>query len=104
MATTDQTMAGDGVQTIRDGARDIPASERVDVFVQLLGQNQRRIFLFVVSMVPNWSESGRDHPGDKSAPLAGVQAAFNQGRTSGAWSRARLRLQPGAGVAQATAP
>ena len=57
MTTTDQTMARDGVQTIGDGARDIPASERVDVFVQLLGQNQRRIFLFVVSMVPNWSEA-----------------------------------------------
>src|SRR4051812_30687389 len=39
-----------------DGPRPAP-SERVDAFVQLLGQSQRRIFLFVMSMVPNWSDA-----------------------------------------------
>lgn len=34
-----------------------PPSERVEAFVQLLGQNQRRIFLFVMSMVPNYSDA-----------------------------------------------
>jgi RNA polymerase sigma-70 factor, ECF subfamily len=31
--------------------------ERVDAFVRLLGQNQRRLFLYVMSMVPNWNEA-----------------------------------------------
>jgi len=37
-----------------------PASvspETVDAFVRLLGQNQRRIFLYVMSMVPNWNDA-----------------------------------------------
>jgi RNA polymerase sigma-70 factor (ECF subfamily) len=37
-----------------------PASvspETVDAFVRLLGQNQRRIFLYVISMVPNWNDA-----------------------------------------------
>src|SRR5262245_46886104 len=31
--------------------------ERVDTFVRLLGQNQRRIFLYVMSLVPNWNDA-----------------------------------------------
>ena len=31
--------------------------ERVDAFVRLLGQNQRRIFLYVMSLVPNWNDA-----------------------------------------------
>ncbi|AGA29839.1 sigma-70 family RNA polymerase sigma factor [Singulisphaera acidiphila] len=33
------------------------SSERVDEFVRLLGQNQRRIFVFVMSMVPNLNDA-----------------------------------------------
>jgi RNA polymerase sigma-70 factor (ECF subfamily) len=33
------------------------SSESVDAFVRLLGQNQRRIFLYVMSMVPNWDDA-----------------------------------------------
>jgi RNA polymerase sigma-70 factor (ECF subfamily) len=33
------------------------APESVDAFVRLLGQNQRRIFLYVMSMVPNWNDA-----------------------------------------------
>jgi RNA polymerase sigma-70 factor (ECF subfamily) len=33
------------------------APERVDAFVRLLGQNQRRLFLYVMSMVPNWNDT-----------------------------------------------
>lgn len=33
------------------------APERVDAFVRLLGQNQRRIFLYVMSLVPNFVEA-----------------------------------------------
>jgi RNA polymerase sigma-70 factor (ECF subfamily) len=36
---------------------DRVAPERVDAFVRLLGQNQRRLFLYVMSMVPNWSDA-----------------------------------------------
>jgi RNA polymerase sigma-70 factor (ECF subfamily) len=31
--------------------------ESVDAFVRLLGQNQRRIFVYVMSMVPNWNDA-----------------------------------------------
>jgi RNA polymerase sigma-70 factor (ECF subfamily) len=31
--------------------------ESVDAFVRLLGQNQRRIFVYVMSMVPNWTDA-----------------------------------------------
>ena len=33
------------------------SSDRVDLFVRLLAQDQRRIFLFVVGMVPNMNEA-----------------------------------------------
>jgi RNA polymerase sigma-70 factor (ECF subfamily) len=33
------------------------APETVDAFVQLLGQNQRRIFLYVMSLVPNFNDA-----------------------------------------------
>src|SRR5690242_7255831 len=39
-------------RTIPDAGKVAPSSERVDEFVRLLGQNQRRIFLYVMSMVP----------------------------------------------------
>ena len=57
MPTTDQTTPGDYVRTISDAVLETPAPERVDAFVQLLAQSQRRIFLFVMSMVPNWNEA-----------------------------------------------
>jgi RNA polymerase sigma-70 factor (ECF subfamily) len=41
--------------TPRDAAGVDP--ESVDAFVRLLGQNQRRIFLYVMSMVPNWNDA-----------------------------------------------
>jgi RNA polymerase sigma-70 factor, ECF subfamily len=31
--------------------------ERVDEFVRLLGQNQRRVFLYVLSLVPVWADA-----------------------------------------------
>lgn len=41
-----------------EAAADSAASpERVEAFVQLLGKNQRRIHLFVMTMVPNWSDA-----------------------------------------------
>lgn len=47
--TTDQPATG--------GDSAAPASDRVDEFVRLLGQNQRRIFIFVMSMVPNLDDA-----------------------------------------------
>jgi len=38
-------------------APEAPATERVDEFVRLLGQNQRRIYVFVMSMVPNLTDA-----------------------------------------------
>ncbi len=41
-----------------DPAADADSSpERVDAFVRLLGQNQRRLFLYVISMVPQWNDA-----------------------------------------------
>ena len=36
---------------------DDSSSPQVDAFVRLLGQNQRRIFLYVMSLVPNWNDA-----------------------------------------------
>lgn len=34
-----------------------PSAERIDAFVRLLGQNQRRVFLYVMTLVPNWNDA-----------------------------------------------
>jgi RNA polymerase sigma-70 factor (ECF subfamily) len=34
-----------------------PGGERIDAFVRLLGQTQRRLFLYVMSLVPNWNDA-----------------------------------------------
>lgn len=34
-----------------------PPNPSVDEFVRLLGQNQRRLFLYVLGMVPNWNDA-----------------------------------------------
>jgi RNA polymerase sigma-70 factor (ECF subfamily) len=39
-----------------EGAGNV-SPESVDAFVRLLGQNQRRIFLYVMSLVPNWNDA-----------------------------------------------
>jgi RNA polymerase sigma-70 factor (ECF subfamily) len=39
-----------------DAASD-PSPERIDAFVRLLGQNQRRVFLYVMALVPNWNDA-----------------------------------------------
>ena len=57
MTTMDQTAPGDFTRSNTDVVLETPAPERVDAFVQLLGQSQRRIFLFVMSMVPNWNDA-----------------------------------------------
>jgi RNA polymerase sigma-70 factor (ECF subfamily) len=36
---------------------DAVSPQRVDAFVRLLGQNQRRLFLYVMSLVPNWNDA-----------------------------------------------
>ena len=38
-------------------AADCPASDRVEEFVQLLGLNQRRVFLYVLCLVPDWNDA-----------------------------------------------
>jgi RNA polymerase sigma-70 factor (ECF subfamily) len=38
-------------------SRPPDSSERVDEFVRLLGQNQRRIFQYVLSLVPQWGDA-----------------------------------------------
>ncbi|SIN96357.1 RNA polymerase sigma-70 factor, ECF subfamily [Singulisphaera sp. GP187] len=45
-------------ETKSDGEKAVPSSsERVDEFVRLLGQNQRKVFVFVMSMVPSLNDA-----------------------------------------------
>jgi RNA polymerase sigma-70 factor (ECF subfamily) len=77
-------------------------SDRVDTFVRLLGQNQRRIFLYVMSLVPDsneaeeivqetnlvlWREFDRFQPGTNFAAWA-CKVAFHQVL---AWRKRRQR-------------
>ena len=71
--------------------------EAVDAFVRLLGQNQRRLFLYIMSMVPNWNDAEEiiqetnlvlwrefarfDHPG--------VQRHDDDGRARAGWQARR---------------
>jgi len=69
-----------------------PSLQRMDAFVRLLGQNQRRVFLYVMSMVPNptdaeeiiqetnlvlWREFGQFQLGTNFAAWA-CKVAFHQ--------------------------
>lgn len=40
-----------------DAVASSPPAARVDEFVRLLGQNQRRVFLYVLSLVPRWTDA-----------------------------------------------
>jgi RNA polymerase sigma-70 factor (ECF subfamily) len=51
---SEQDIDGQRLSAESQGA---PKSQRVDEFVRLLGQNQRRIFVFVMSMVPNLTDA-----------------------------------------------
>ncbi|MCS6850198.1 MAG: sigma-70 family RNA polymerase sigma factor [Gemmataceae bacterium] len=85
------------------------SSEQVEAFVRLLGQHQRRIFLYVLSLVPRWDDAeeivqetnlvlwrefGRFQPGTNFAAWA-CKIAFHQVL---AWrkrrQRDRLELSP----------
>jgi RNA polymerase sigma-70 factor (ECF subfamily) len=84
------------------GGEEDRSSDRVDTFVRLLGQNQRRIFVFVMSMVPNlsdaeeivqetnlvlWREFDAFRPGTNFAAWA-CRVALNQ---TLAWRKRRRR-------------
>ena len=49
MAESEQTSAGTQQQALSPG--------KVDEFVRLLGENQRRISLYVMGLVPNWNDA-----------------------------------------------
>src|SRR4051794_29418130 len=40
-----------------DCRRSVGPESRVDEFVRLLAQNQRRLFLYVLTLVPRWAEA-----------------------------------------------
>jgi RNA polymerase sigma-70 factor (ECF subfamily) len=77
-------------------------TDRVDEFVRLLGQNQRRLFLYVLSLVPRWNDAeeiiqetnlvlwrefGQFQPGTNFAAWA-CKVAFHQVL---AWRKRRQR-------------
>lgn len=45
----------DPLRTAADETNLTP--DQVETFVRLLGQNQRRLFLYVMSLVPNWNDT-----------------------------------------------
>jgi RNA polymerase sigma-70 factor (ECF subfamily) len=48
---------GDAATTATLRVEGSVSKESVDAFVRLLGQNQRRIFLYVMSLVPDWNDA-----------------------------------------------
>jgi RNA polymerase sigma-70 factor (ECF subfamily) len=66
------------------GSADV-APETVDAFVRLLGQNQRRIFLYVMSMVPNWTDA-EEIIQETNLVLWREFARFEQGTNFTAWA------------------
>ena len=57
----------------------------VDVFVRLLGQNQRRIFLYVMSMVPDWNDA-EEISQETNLILWREFGRFQQGTNFAAWA------------------
>src|SRR3954453_1657098 len=107
--------AGEPTIATRAGEGDV-SPETVDAFVRLLGQNQRRIFLYVMSLVPDcndaeeiiqetnlvlWREFSRFQPGTNFAAWA-CKVAFHQVL---AWRKRvrRDRLKFSAGFLEAVA-
>lgn len=62
-----------------------PPVERVDEFVRLLGQNQRRIFLYVLSLVPVWSDA-EEIVQEANVVLWREFGKFQPGTNFAAWS------------------
>lgn len=61
------------------------SSPQVDVFVRLLGQNQRRLFLYVMSMVPNWNDA-EEIIQETNLVLWREFGQFQQGTNFAAWA------------------
>lgn len=61
------------------------AGERVDEFVRLLGQNQRRIFQYVLSLVPRWNDA-EEIVQETNLVLWREFAHFQIGSNFAAWS------------------
>src|SRR3974390_1738112 len=59
--------------------------EQVDAFVRLLGQNQRRVFLYVMSLVPNWNDA-EEIIQEPNLVLWRGFARFQQGTNFAAWA------------------
>ena len=50
-------LTADEATTATPSGGNPAAPETIDAFVRLLGQNQRRIFLYVMSLVPDWNDA-----------------------------------------------
>ena len=87
MSTEDTTRPQSDDPLARPTPRDPTgvSSESVDLFVRLLGQNQRRIFLYVMSMVPNWDDA-QEIIQETNLVLWREFAQFQQGTNFTAWA------------------
>jgi RNA polymerase sigma-70 factor (ECF subfamily) len=59
---------------------------RVDEFVRLLGEHDRRLSLFILSLVPNWSDAEEIRQ-ETNAKLWQEYGKFRSGSDFGAWAR-----------------
>src|SRR3954454_18304563 len=107
-ARTPAATSGGGVGNGNDNINNVSA-ESVDAFVRLLGQNQRRIFVYVMSMVPDrndaeeiiqetnlvlWREFGRFQPGTNFAAWACKVALYQVLAWRKRLRRDRLEFSP----------
>ena len=59
--------------------------ERVEAFVRLLGQNQRRVFLYVMGLVPSWNDA-EEIVQETNLVLWREFAQFQLGTNCAAWA------------------
>jgi RNA polymerase sigma-70 factor (ECF subfamily) len=98
----DRTSPGDDPRPIIGNGQGPESSERINEFIALFAQNQRKLFLFVMSMIPNksdaeevmqetslllWRDFGRFQPGTSFTAWS-YRIALNQ---TLAWRKRRRR-------------
>jgi RNA polymerase sigma-70 factor (ECF subfamily) len=85
---TETTRTGDDKPEPAAGAiagRGGVPPESVDAFARLLGQNQRRIFLYVMSLVPDWNDA-EEIVQETNLVLWRTSDRFEPGTNFGAWA------------------
>lgn len=98
-ATGDRTAGASPAGEISSGdppSSDLPAghqsSSRNALFVRLLTQNERRVYAFILSLLPNWADADEILQ-ETSVQLWSEFGKFKPGSDFGAWACAVARFQ-----------